>query len=407
MFRPEALSYRADRLSGDVALAVPVAWQSIGYLIFAGVVAAIIFLTFAGYARVEVATGFIVPDKGVSTIQPTRNGIVTALSVKDGQNVSAGAELATIRSEEEGSANMSPAAQIEAAVGRQDASLVNQMVASSASADAQLRQLAAQRTGLMGEIDQLRSQIELQRSLIVSAQKDYDRVRAVAERGFISLRDLQAREETLIGRQQGLSQLTQSLAVKQAALSEADRSGEQIMAQTQAQNAGLSAARAEVAQQAANAAGSRAYVLRAPVAGRVTALTARVGQSVNPQSPVMTIVPAGSVLQAELAIPGTAIGFIRPGQVVRLAIDAFPFQRFGTIKGRIKTVASSAVSARTVEGGTVAVYPVIITLDQSYIIAFGRRLPLVPGMSVTARIVTDKQSLLTWLFEPLFAVRNR
>jgi membrane fusion protein len=321
--------------------------------------------------------------------------------------VSAGAELATIRSEEEGSASMSPAAQIEAAVGRQDASLVNQMVASSASADAQLRQLAAQRTGLMGEIDQLRSQIELQRSLIVSAQKDYDRVRAVAERGFISLRDLQAREETLIGRQQGLSQLTQSLAVKQAALSEADRSGEQIMAQTQAQNAGLSAARAEVAQQAANAAGSRAYVLRAPVAGRVTALTARVGQSVNPQSPVMTIVPAGSVLQAELAIPGTAIGFIRPGQVVRLAIDAFPFQRFGTIKGRIKTVASSAVSARTVEGGTVAVYPVIITLDQSYIIAFGRRQPLVPGMSVTARIVTDKQSLLTWLFEPLFAVRNR
>lgn len=407
MFRPEVLSYRADRLSGDVALAVPVAWQSIGYLIFAGVVAAVIFLSFAGYARVEVATGSIVPDKGVSAIQPTRNGIVAALWVKDGQNVSAGAELATIRSEEEGAASMSPAAQIEAAVGRQDASLVSQMAASSASANAQLRQLAAQRIGLLGEIGQLQSQIALQRSLIVSAQKDYDRVRVVAERGYISLRDLQAREETLLGRQQGLSQLTQSLAVKHAALSETDRSGAQIIAQAQAQNAGLSAARAEVAQQAANAAGSRAYVLRAPVAGRVTALTARVGQSVNSQSPVMTIVPAGSVLQAELAIPGSAIGFIRPGQVVRLAIDAFPFQRFGTIKGRIKTVASSAVSARTGDGGTVAVYPVIITLDQNYLIAFGRRQPLVPGMSLTARIVTEKQSLLTWLFEPLFAVRNR
>lgn len=407
MFRPEALSYRADRLSGDVALAVPVAWQSIGYLIFAGVVAAVVFLSFAGYARVEVATGSIVPDKGVSAIQPTRNGVVAALWVKDGQNVPAGAELATIRSEEEGAASMSPAAQIEAAVGRQDASLVSQMAASSASADAQLRQLAAQRTGLIGEIGQLQTQITLQRSLIVSAQKDYDRVRVVAERGFISLRDLQAREETLLGRQQGLSQLTQSLAVKQAALSEADRSGAQIMAQAQAQNAGLSVARAEVAQQAANAVGSRAYVLRAPVAGRVTALTARVGQSVNPQSPVMTIVPAGSVLQAELAIPGSAIGFVRPGQVVRLAIDAFPFQRFGTIKGRIKTVASSSVTARTGDGGTIAVYPVIITLDQSHIMAFGRRQPLVSGMSLTARIVTEKQSLLTWLFEPLFAVRNR
>ena len=32
---------------------------------------------------------------------------------------------------------------------------------------------------------------------------------------------------------------------------------------------------------------------------------------------------------------------------------------------------------------------------------------LVPGMSLTARIVTENQSLIEWLFEPLFAVRNR
>jgi membrane fusion protein len=407
MFRPEALSYRADRLSGDVILAVPVAWQSIGFLMFGGVAAAVAFMSYASYARVEVASGSIVPDKGVSVILPTRNGVVAALWVKDGQNVSAGSKLADVRSEEDGAAAASPAAQIEAAMGRQDASLVNQMAASSAAANAQLRQLAAQRTGLASEIDQLQSQIELQRSLIVSAQKDHDRVRTVAERGFISLRDLQAREETLLGRQQGLSQLTQSLAVKRAALSDADRSGAQIMAQAQAQNAGLSAARAEVAQQVANAAGSRAYVLRAPVAGRVTALTARVGQPVNPQSPVMTIVPSGAVLQAELAVPGSAIGFIRPGQEVRLAIDAFPFQRFGTIKGRIKTVASSAVSVRQSDGAAIAAYPVIIKLDQNYLLAFGRRQPLVPGMTLTARIVTEKQTLLTWLFEPLFAVRKR
>jgi membrane fusion protein len=39
--------------------------------------------------------------------------------------------------------------------------------------------------------------------------------------------------------------------------------------------------------------------------------------------------------------------------------------------------------------------------------AFGRNEALIPGMTLSARIVTEKQSLLEWLFEPLYAVRQR
>lgn len=407
IFRAETIAHRANRLSGDVAIAVPVAWQSIGYLLLAGLATALVFLSLASYSRVETVIGMITPDRGVSSILPTRSGVIAALSVKDGQRVKAGTELAVIRSEEDGAIGLSPAAQIEAAVGRQDTSLAAQMTASAAAADAQMRQLAAQRIGLVAEIGQLQSQMALQRDLIASAQKDYDRARTVAERGFISLRDLQVREETLLARQQGLSQLAQSLVTRQSALSEADRSGAQIVAQSQAQNAGLAASRAQVAQQAASASGSRSYVLRAPVSGRVTAMTARVGQPANPQTPLMTIVPAGSVLRAELAVPSAAIGFVKPGQDVRLAIDAFPYQRFGTVTGKVLTVASSAVSAQGPNGTAVPVYPATVALHQSNIAAFGRREALVSGMALTARIVTEKQSLLEWLFEPLFAVRRR
>jgi membrane fusion protein len=407
MFRSEALSQHRDNLPGDVAIAVPVAWQNIGFLIIGGVSIGLLFVSLANYSRVETATGTIVPDKGVAAVVPTRSGIIATLSVQEGQRVVAGAALATIRSEEDGAAVLSSVAQIEAAVGRQDASLAAQMAAANSVADAQIRQLAAQRSGLVSEIDQLQAQMSLQRGLIASAQKDYDRARTVAERGFISLRDLQVREETLLARQQGLSQLMQSLATKQSALLEAERSGAQIAAQSQVQHASLSASRAQVAQQAASTAGSRSYVLRAPLAGRVTALTARVGQPANLQTPLMAIVPAGSVLRAELAVPGAAIGFVKAGQDVRLAVDAFPYQRFGTVKGKILTVATSAISAQGPNGSTVPVYPVTVELDQSHVTAFGRREPLVSGMALTARIVTEKQSLLQWLFEPLFAVRRR
>lgn len=121
----------------------------------------------------------------------------------------------------------------------------------------------------------------------------------------------------------------------------------------------------------------------------------------------MAIVPTGARLRAELAVPSAAIGFVKPGQEVRLAIDAFPYQRFGTVSGKVETVSASAINAQGPNGATVAVYPVTVALDAAHIQAYGRNEPLVSGMSLTARIVTEKQSLLQWLFEPLFAVRNR
>lgn len=407
LFRPEAISYRTDRLSGDVAIAVPIAWQLIGYLIFGGLVAALIFLGLASYSRVETVGGSVIPDTGVSLIVPTRDGVIAVLHVRDGQRVASGAILATVKAEEASAGALSTAQQVEAAIAKQDASLIAQIDAGAAAAAAQQAQIAAQRVGIAAEINQIQSQIVLQRSLVSSAQKDLDRALAIADRGFISGRDLQIREDTLNTRQQQLSQLNQSLESKQAALNEAARSASQLSAQAQAQSATIARARAEVAQQSASASGSRSYVLRAPVAGRVTALSVRVGQPASPQAPLMSIIPSGSVLRAELAVSSSAIGFVKAGQDVRLAVDAFPYQRFGTVKGKVLTVAASAVSRQGPNGAMVAVYPVMVALDQSRINAFGRQEALVSGMTLTARIVTEKQSLLEWLFEPLFAVRRR
>ena len=407
VFRIEAQSRYRDRLSGDVAIAVPLSWQLIAYLVFGGLVCAILFLSFATYARVETVTGAIAPDVGIAPAVATRVGVVAELVVKEGQIVPAGTPLATVRAEEDGLMVQSPGALVEAAIARQDASLAIQVNSALAAAEAQASQLAAQQAGLSAEIEQLRIQKEAQSRLIAAAREDLDRATEIAARGFISKRDLQVREETLLARQQSMAQLDQALAAKRAALTDSIRSGALVTAQARAQSASLDASRAQVAQQAASAAASRVYVLRAPVAGRVTALTARVGQPVSPGMQLMAIVPTGAQMTAELAVPRTAIGFIKPGQEVRLALDAFPYQRFGTVTGTVRSVPVSAINTPGPNGTTVAVYPVIVELHQLRIEAYGRQEPLVPGMSLTARIIAERQSLLEWLFEPLFAVRRR
>ncbi len=407
MFRPEVSLHRSDRLSGDVAIAIPVAWQAIGLLIIGGLAAAITFLSLARYARVETVSGIIVPDKGVAAILPSRPGVVIELHVREGDTVSQGAMLAHIRAEEDANGAESAAAKIEAAIARQDASLAAEVQATGASALAQQGQLAAQQAGLAAEIAQIESQITLQHDLVASAQRDLDRARTVAVRGFISGRDLQIREETLLQRQQQLSQLTQSLSSRRASLREAERNSVQVSAQARAQAATIAGTRAQVAQQAASAKGGRSYVLRAPVGGRVATLVARIGQPASPQTSLMTIIPAGSRLRAELAVPSSGIGFVKPEQEVRVALDAFPYQRFGTITGRIATVASTAMAQPGANGAPVPVYQVTVALSEPQIMAFGRAEALVSGMTLTARITTERQSLLEWLFEPLFAVRRR
>ena len=66
MFRSEAMSGHRDRLSGDVAIAVPITWQSVSYLIFGGVALGVLFLSLASYSRVEAVTGIITPNTGGS-----------------------------------------------------------------------------------------------------------------------------------------------------------------------------------------------------------------------------------------------------------------------------------------------------------------------------------------------------
>lgn len=190
LFRREVVKLHSNKLLGDVAIAIPISWQTVGYLLAGSVAAAGIFLCLARYARVETVVGAIVPDAGVASIVPTRSGVVTAISVLEGQHVLAGADLAAIRAEEDSAMGTSASARLEAAIAQQDASLLAQVEATRAAANAQLNQLAAQQTGLKAEIEQIQSQINFQQGLVASALKDFERARTLSGSGYISPREL-------------------------------------------------------------------------------------------------------------------------------------------------------------------------------------------------------------------------
>ncbi len=48
-----------------------------------------------------------------------------------------------------------------------------------------------------------------------------------------------------------------------------------------------------------------------------------------------------------------------------------------------------------------------VSLSRDEMIAYGERIPLQPGMLVSADVVFDRRSLLQWLFDPIYAVAGR
>lgn len=406
LFREEVLRHRANRLHGTVGLATPLAWQTIGFLLLLALGATVVFLTSASYARVETVAGAVTLDKGVATIMPSRPGIVAALEVHEGQHVRAGDVLVRIRSEEDMIGGETAPARIRKALDEQDSKLAMQGGLLGTAAAAEQARLREQVAGLSAEIDSLDSQIADQRRLVEVARADYEGVQRVAANGFISRRDMEARETAILARRQQLSQLEQARTAKVAAVAEGRRAAAQSRATAQAQMAGAQSERATLIQRIAEVDLARGYAITSPVDGIVTAQTTRLGQPANAQQQLMMVVPANARARVELYVPTAAAGFLRPGQDVRIAVDAFPYQQFGTMRARLIDVSAAAIP-RSGPNGPVPVYLVTADLPEPWIRAFGRRQPLAPGMTLTARIVTENRSLFEWLFQPVFAVRNR
>ncbi|WP_340267616.1 HlyD family secretion protein [Sphingobium mellinum] len=406
LFRQEALAHRAERLHGNVNIATPMSWQVIGFLLFAALITVIAFLATATYARVETVPGQVALDRGVATIVPSRAGIVVGIDVTEGQQVAAGQRLAVIRSEENMATGATAPQRIREALATQDARLMEQAELVLGAAHADQARLKAQIEGGLAALLSLKAQIVDQQQLIGAAMTDQSRMRQLAKRGYVSKRDMERQEAELLTRRQQLAQMEQSLSSKRSEIEQARRAITQSDMAARAQVASTQSDRATLLQQDAQSDLARGYALVAPVGGMVTALTARLGQPASLEQQLMLLVPSHSQTRVELYVPTTASGFMAVGQDVRLSIDAFPYQTFGTVHARITSISRAAIP-RLAPSGTLPVYLVTASLSHPWVMAFGHRQPLLPGMTLSARIVTERRSLIEWLFEPLFAVRAR
>jgi adhesin transport system membrane fusion protein len=133
--------------------------------------------------------------------------------------------------------------------------------------------------------------------------------------------------------------------------------------------------------------------IRSPIDGIVTAGDLKVGDVLEPGKPVAEVAEQEG-FRFEAAIPSEEVGHLRPGMPARIKLDAYDYQRYGTLEG---TVCFLSPDSGVPQGQQTAVYVVKIAVSRAELGRGAYRGRVKLGMAGQAEIVTGRESLLSLL----------
>jgi hemolysin D len=166
-------------------------------------------------------------------------------------------------------------------------------------------------------------------------------------------------------------------------------------------------------------------LLTAPTDGTVQQLTVHtVGGVVTPAQQLMILVPSDSHLEVEAMVLNRDIGFVRAGQDAAIKVDAFNFNRYGLIDGKVVSISPDAITReKPVEtkrdpnqsgaqdessepANQELVYAARVSLTKMQMQIEDNFVHVEPGMAVTVEIKTGSRRIISYLLSPLLKYRQ-
>ena len=410
LFRANAVKQQSARLDGDVIIAQPLSSTLLTVILVGVVLTLLTFLSLASFNRKETVTGYLKPDMGLAKVMSPRSGVIQQVFIDDDQQVQAGDRLALLSMPDNLAIGDSLSSTLQQGI-QQQIALVSQR---REQVITQFNQQASEYQSHLRLSQNLLQDLQAQQQLLqerlaLHLQRQQDFI-ALQQRGAISATELQQQQELVLNLRQQLAELNASAQNQKAQFAQLEGLIERLPGEQQQQLTLLDSELSRLSQQYTELSARGELLITAPISGRVTNLVAETGANVRAELPLLTIMPDNAELQAILLVPTRAYGFVMPGQRTRLRFDAFPYQRFGLYEGEVIKTAQAIVLPGEVDMPVAVqepVYRVQVALGQQEIRAYGNTVPLQSGMLLSADIVLEQRSLISWLFEPILSLQGR
>ena len=411
--------------------------RAVLYVTFAFLSALLFWAYVAPLDIIAVASGKLVPQGYLQIVQPTESGVIKEILVKEGAQVKAGQILARMdaRVSEADSRQLQNELKLKRLQLRRIAAelggapwrrLADDPVELFAQVEAQLN---ARRQAHQGAL-------EIERAILVKAEQDLKSAQEVEAKlqktiplfiqheaaydqlvkdGFAGKlmhlekqRDRIEKEQDLLAQQFNISSLKATIAQVGKRIAQITSSYHQ---QLQNERIDAEAQYHKLQQDWEKQAHRHALLeLKAPQDGIVKDLaTHTLGSVVAPGTVVMTLVPDGDGVLAEVWVTHLDAGLVESGQAAKLKLTAYPFQQYGMMSGRVKHIspdASEATEQKNAKSAGIQDQPAssfraLIELPQPYLEAQGKRYRLSPGMQLNAEIKLGTRTVMQYLLSPV------
>ena len=409
-----------------------VLWTVIALLVSAG-----IWMALGRLDVVAVAEGRLVPRTQLKIVQPVEGGVLRELLVSEGERVRAGQVLGRM----DVRLTQADATAIEAELalrqlqlrrihaelqGEPLAKLAHEPQALYAQVEAQRearvrayenglaeeRAVIAKARGEMQAAQETRAKLAGALPVLIEQERAFERL---AKEGFAGKLMLSQRSRERLEAEQDLRAQEHRVTSAHAAIEQAERRMAQLGANYRAQ---LSTERIEAERERARLAQEIEKLLhrqslaelRAPVDGVVKDLATHTpGSVLVPGAVLMTLVPAGESLLAEVWLQNQDAGFVRAGQPAKLKLASYPFQRYGMLDGRVVRVSADSTERGgndPARPGAVSAYKAIVELTAQELRVGEAAHSLLPGMQLSAEIRLAERTVLEYLLSPVQKVAS-
>lgn len=410
LFRPQALSHATVSQYGNIILlrSTILAWLTATFCLLS--ISIILLFSFASYTRKEQVNGVLMPLQGLIRLQSLQPGIVIAVKAKEGQQVHTGDVLFVLSNERVSATRGDTASTISALLQARRDSLQNETGLLHHQMEQKINAQQRRLKDLGSEIQRIDEQVMLQKGRIKLAEQAVERNDKLLSSHFISAAALQDKQAELIDQQAKLADLQRAKAStendRDTAAQDLNDLRFQIRRDEAAAQRNVDAAEQDLTENEAK----RTTLIRAPQAGIVSGIATQTGQTVSSGMSLANLSPIGSPLEAELYAPSRAAGFAKPGQIVQIRYQAYPFQKFGQFQGVIREVSHSPMTKDELPMGSNAtepLYRIRVRLQNQSVKTYGQQQPLKAGMALDASILLEQRKLYEWVLEPLFSISGK
>jgi HlyD family secretion protein len=424
---PAALDFQSDARLVDEQRPPP-RERGVLYTLVALIACGITWASIARVDRIVVAQGKLVTTAATIVVQPLETSVVRSLDAKIGDIVQKGDHLATL----DPTFSMADAAQLrgkiasfDAQIARLDAEIADRPYVPELVDDEVRLQLAiwTQRAGkYRAKLQSFDKQISETEAKIATKTADHDALnpRLVIARELENMRrelfkkevgtkisyldaeaqrmqierDMQLTANESLELQQTLSRLHADQAAYVAEFRQ--QVGEDLVQARRERDA--------AAKQLEKAARRNAVtVLEAPANAIVLEVAQRsVGSVMKEAEPLYTLVPLNSPLEAEVLVEGRDVGHVNTAALTRVKLEAWPFQKHGTLEGEVRTLSEDVFSPDPKKDGDARPhYKARIKISSAQLRNVPDHFRLIPGMAVTAEIKAGDRSVISYFLYPL------